>query len=111
MKTLIAIALLTSFLAGCGTVSKSSGALKVGPDTYRVFARAPFGEIVGSQQMAFTEANAYCDSLQKHMVANSTSIPGHLQGFELTVRCLSTGDFDLVRPNLQRAPDAVIQLR
>jgi hypothetical protein len=111
MKKLIAIFLLSAGLVGCGTVPNSSGTLQVGPDTYRVVARAPLGEVLGSQRMAFNEANAFCSSMQKHMVSISTSIPAHMAGYELTFRCLSTGDPNLVRPTLQRAPDKVIELR
>lgn len=52
-----------ALVAGCGTVAKSSGALPVGPDTYRLSARAPLGNMIESQKMAFTEANSHCASL------------------------------------------------
>jgi hypothetical protein len=106
---LISISAL-ALLGGCGTVAKSSGAMQVGPDTYRIMARAPMGNELGSQQMAFSEANGFCTAMGKKMVTTNTKST-QLQGYEVTFRCLRDGDPDLVRPTLQKAPDTVIQVR
>ena len=111
MKTrmFITISALT-FLGGCGTVARSSGAMQIGPDTYRIMARASMANQLESQQMAFSEANVFCNSRSKKMVTTNTrSIES--EGYEVTFRCLNDGDRDLVRPNLQRAPDTVIEVK
>ena len=97
-------------MAGCGTVARSSGAMQVGPDTYRIMARASMASQAESQKMAFGEANLYCTSLSKKMVTTNTRST-EFDGFELTFRCLRDGDPDLVRPILQKAPDTVIQVK
>lgn len=111
MKSLIAVLLLSAGLVGCGTIPSSSGVMLVGPDTFRVISRADYGEIIPSQQMAFKEANAFCASNSKLMVANSTRIHEFNRGFELNFHCLSKGDPDLIRPQLLPAPNTVIQIR
>ncbi len=97
-------------LSGCGTVSKSSGAMQIGPDTYRIIARASMANQLDSQKMAFAEANGFCLSLAKKMVTTNTK-SNDLEGYEVTFRCLNDGDSDLVRPIMQRTPDTVIQVR
>ena len=106
----ILIFTLIAWLAGCGTVARSSGAMQIGPDTYRIMARAPMASQAGSQKMAFGEANEYCTSLGKKMVTTNTK-SSELDGYEVTFRCLKDGDPDLVRPMLQRSPDTVIQVK
>ncbi len=106
-----AIAALTALVAGCGTVARSSGAMPIGPDTFKLTARAAMGSMVESQKMAFSEANTHCQSLGKNLLTTATSSNGDRGTYEVTFRCLNAGDPDLVRPNLQRAPDTVIQTR
>jgi hypothetical protein len=110
IKTAAVLACLV-VLAGCGTVPKSTGALPVGPDTYRIMARAPMGNSLESQKMAFSEAASYCEGLGRRVLVTSTLDPRDMTGYEITFRCLKEGDPDLVRPNLQRSPDTVIQVR
>ncbi len=109
MKTIIAVASI-AMLAGCGTVAKSTGAMQVGPDTYRIMARASVGNQMESQKMAFSEANSHCSSLGRKMVTTNTRSTQY-EGYELTFRCLKDGDPDLVRPVMQKAPDTVIQVK
>ena len=106
---LVTIGILT-FLGACGTVARSSGAMQIGPDTYRIMARASMANQLGSQQMAFSEANIFCDSQGKKMVTTNTK-SSEQDGYEVTFRCLKDGDPDLIRPSLQRAPDTVIQVK
>jgi len=98
-------------LTGCGTVPRSTGALPVGPDTYRIMARAPMGNSLESQKMAFIEAGSYCESMGRRVLVTNTRDPRDMSGYEITFRCLNAGDPDLVRPNLQKTPDTVIQVR
>jgi uncharacterized protein YceK len=109
MKEIIALSCI-AVLAGCGTVARSSGPLQVGPDTYRIMARASVGNQVDSQKMAFSEANSHCTSLARKMVTTNTRSTQY-DGYEVTFRCLKDGDPDLVRPMLQKAPDTVIQVK
>jgi hypothetical protein len=111
MKKFLLITISTlALLGGCGTVARSSGAMQIGPDTYRIMARASMANQMGSQQMAFSEANVFCNSQNKKMVTTNTKST-ELEGYEVTFRCLKDGDPDLVRPILQRAPDTVIQVK
>lgn len=108
-RMFVTISALT-FLGGCGTVARSSGAMQIGPDTYRIMARASMANQLGSQQMAFSEANVFCNSQGKKMVTTNTRST-ELDGYEVTFRCLKDGDPDLIRPSLQRSPDTVIQVK
>lgn len=98
------------FLSGCGTVARSSGVLQIGPDTYRVMARASVGNRIESQKMAFQEASKYCDGLGRKLLTIAT-ISSEYEGYEVTFRCLTEGDPALIRPTLQKAPDTVIQVK
>lgn len=107
------IVLFAAMLAGCGTVARSTGVMNLGPDTYRVAARASMGSVGESQRMALSEAEAHCRSMQREFVVTGTRVLQSPGGgpFEVTFRCLRAGDPDLRRPDLERAPDTVIQVR
>ena len=109
MKKVFFLTMLAG-LAGCGTVARSSGAMQIGPDTYRIMARASMANEVESQKMAFGEANQYCASLGRKMMTTNTKST-EFSGYEVTFRCLKDGDPELVRPVLQKAPDTVIQVK
>lgn len=109
MKNIFVLTLIAA-LAGCGAVARSSGPMSIGPDTYRIMARASLASQAESQKMAFGEANGYCSSLGKKMVTTNTRST-ESDGYEVTFRCLKDGDPDLVRPVLQKAPDTVIQVK
>ena len=96
-------------LAGCGTVAKSSGVLQIGPDTYRVMARASVGDRIESQKMAFNEASDHCARQVRRLMTIGT-LSTQYQGYELTFRCLAEGDPELNRPTLHKTPDTVIQI-
>lgn len=97
-------------LAGCGAVPRSSGVMKLGPDTYRISARASLANQMESQRMAFKEAGEHCAGLGREMMSVSTYTK-ELEPFELTYRCLKADDPQLKRPTLERAPDTVIQVK
>lgn len=63
--------------------------------------------------MALTEANAHCASMAKEFMTLSTRRLEDVGGgpFEVTFRCLNKNDPELQRPNLQREPDTVIQVK
>lgn len=103
----IALALVIP-LAGCGAMTKSSGPVPLGPDTWRIAVRDGFNGGSASQAMAIKEANNHCVSLGKNIMVvgvNDTGDAGNV-----TYRCLRTGDPELVRPNLKKTPDTVIQV-
>jgi len=112
MKKIITISwvLLAALLTACGTVPSSSGAMQIGPDTYRIIARAPLAKATESQRMAFSEGNSFCSSLGKKLTTTATRDAGN-SGFEITFRCLKDGDPDLVRPTLERTPDTIIKIK
>lgn len=107
----VLISLLSLTLGACGTVPRSSGAMQLGPDTYRISARASMGNSTESQKMALLEAKEYCISMKREMVVIATDLDKNFGPFEVTFRCLNAGDPDLVRPTLEKAPDTVIRVK
>lgn len=101
----------TAVLVGCGTVPSSSGVMQLGPDTYRVAARGPMGAVHKSQQIAFAEANGHCQGMGREIMVIGTKVLEDLGPYEVTFRCLRTGDADLMRPTLTPVPDKVIQFK
>jgi hypothetical protein len=107
------LAMLIGMLAlvpGCAT--RSSGILKLGPDTYTTSASA--GEFVGGstegRRMALTDANEHCAKLGKEiMVTNIAARFGNKT--EVTFRCLSKDDPGLQRPEIKQVPDVTIEDR
>ena len=100
-------------LSACGTVARSTGAMQLGPDTYRVASRASLGNVGESQKMALTEAQSYCKAASKELMVAGTRLLEAPGGgpFEVTFRCLAVGDSELQRPNLQPTPNTIIQVR
>lgn len=98
-------------LQGCGTIPSSTGVMQLGPETYRVSARASLGNAVASQKMALGEAKRHCDSLQRQTIVIRMDYDAGNGPYEVTFRCLLPGDPELVRPNLEKSPDTVIQVR
>ena len=107
------VILLTSIplLQSCGAVPRSTQPMQVGPDTYRIMARASLARKDASQEMAFSEANAFCQSMNNRKILTTNMHPSENDGFELTFRCLREGDPELVRPTFERSPDTVIKIR
>lgn len=101
------------FLNACGTVPRSSGAMQLGPDTYRVAVRAAMGNVTESQKMALTEASQFCGTLKKELLVIATERLEDIGGgpYQVTFRCLAANDSALIRPTLERAPDTVIQVK
>lgn len=114
MRKSLITTLFPLFLTAC---AQSSGALKMGPDTYSlsVHAAPARGGESGARNLALTEANAKCESEGKEIVVTnissgrSTHLPGGT--VEVTFRCLAKGDPDLQRPVYRTAPTTVIEDR
>ena len=105
---------LVLLLSAC---AQSSGALKMGPDTYSlsVHAAPVRGGEPGARNLALSEANTKCESEGKEILVTniasgrSTHLPGGT--VEVTFRCLAKGDPDLQRPTYRTAPTSVIEDR
>lgn len=99
-------------LSACGTIATSTGPMEIGPDTWRIAAKDGMKGAAGGQKMALAEANSHCQGMQRQIVVTATQQRDPPYGaFEITYRCLKAGDADLVRPNLMKAPDTVIQIK
>jgi hypothetical protein len=111
-KRLISLPLIAAVLSACGTASTSSGPMGVGPETWRIAARDGMKGAAGGQRMALSEANVHCQGMSRQILVTGTrELDPPYGSYEVTYRCLKDGDIDLVRPNLQRAPDTVIQVK
>lgn len=113
MKILIVIITLL-MTVGC---IQSSGALKMGPDTYSISVHAaPIqGGMSGSKKRAVNEANAFCTAMGKEIfVSKSGSQPSsHLPGgtTDITFMCLDKKDVELKRPKYRNEADIIIENR
>jgi hypothetical protein len=105
---IILLTVLLCLIASCGLVPRSSGPMNIGPDTWKIMARASVGSLIESQRMAMDEGLAHCAALGKKFLVIGTS---RVASFEVTYRCLFEGDPELLRPTLEKAPDTVIQVR
>jgi hypothetical protein len=99
-------------LVGC---AQSSGALKMGPNTYTItVAAAPArGGETAARRLAIEEATATCQGLGRELlVKDMTSGPAtHGAGgaVDLIFRCLEADDPEMKRPTYKRVPDTVIE--
>lgn len=106
--------LLVVAATGC---AQSSGAMKMGPDTYTISTHAApaLGGESGAKNRSLTEANTYCESMGKNIVVTSmeTKQSTHLPGgtADITFMCLADGDPDLQRPQYEPAADLVVETR
>lgn len=105
----LSIASAAVYLTSCGTITTSTGPLPIGPDTWRISAKDGIKGFGPSQAIALKEANQFCVSLNKNILVIGTK---EIQPFssEVTFRCLKSGDAELVRPNLQPAPNSIIKI-
>jgi hypothetical protein len=108
--------LATIVLTGC-TLSKGSGVLKLGPDTYTTSAAAApaGGGPSEARRVALTEANEHCQQLGKEiMVVSMDTAVTNIYGAgkaEVVFRCLSKGDPELQRPEIKQTPGVTIEDR
>jgi hypothetical protein len=113
MSVILILVLL--LLTGC-PITKSSGVLQLGPDTYTVSTMAVpgAGGSTEARRMALTEANAHCASINRQILVTnmgSSSPYGAPGKAEITFRCLAKDDPSLQRPVFQQAPDVTIEDR
>lgn len=109
-------ATLGLLLSACAS---NSGVVPIGRDTFMVSRQAAtgFSGMGDLKAQAFREANAYCEAQGKsvQVVGTTESAPPYIFGnfprSEVQFMCLTQGDPQLGRPRLEKAPDAVIQIR
>lgn len=106
---------LVGAIAGC---ANSSGAMKVGPDTYSVATSASPGKggIPAAKRIAYEEARAECGKrgLEVFSLSEKSSSPTWTEGManmELNFRCLSANDPEFQRQKVGASPDRVIEQR
>jgi len=112
MTTKAAVVLLVVIaLSGCGLRTYSSGVLPMGPDTFSVSADDLNPST--AKQAALTQAQHHCTSLGREiLVTNTRTTRGEARTlYDVTFRCLSKGDPELVRPTYETPPDVRIEER
>lgn len=110
MKRILICGLML-MLAGC----TNTGAIKIGPDTYTVSTRVPFGGPASAKGEALQEANAYCTSQRREILlqrvqASECALHGGCGEAEIVFYCLAPGDPQLRRPELKAEPNQRIQI-
>lgn len=110
MRVLIG-ALALAMLAGCA----DSGPIKVGPDTYTISTRVPFGGPASAKGQALKEANVFCEShrreiLLQHIQASECALHGGCGEAEIIFLCLSSNDPQLKRPKYSSEPTQKIEI-
>jgi hypothetical protein len=105
------MAFITVTITAACTLSKASGVSKLGPDTYTTSAAAvpAGGGPSEARRIALTEANAHCDKLGQQIIVlkvgtEVTNIHGAGKA-EVVFRCLSDGDPELRRPQVDQLPE------
>jgi len=100
-----------SALAGCVSTSQ---VLEVGRDTYSVSATADgYRTAASAREQAFNLGAQKCSQLGKHFMLLNESTARTRMGIDTTVsvtfRCLAADDPEYQRPEIQPAPNVVIE--
>lgn len=112
MIRLVTLPLMAALLSACGTIATTTGPMGIGPDTWRIAARDGMKGAAGGQRMALAEANMHCQGMSRQIMVTATrQLDPPYGAYEATYRCLKAGDLDLIRPDLQQAPNTVIQVK
>lgn len=109
MRLTVLVAVLA--LAGCGTVTKTTGVQPMGPDTFSVASDALKPSTARSH--ALGQANAHCSAAGRDILVTNTrgASVGSREVFTVTFRCLAKGDPELQRPVYVQPATAVIEDR
>lgn len=109
---LFAVAAATIAVTGC-----TSGPVLMGQDTYMMTGTGAWSWTAGAEVKGtlYQEATKFCRSEGKefmplHSRQNDANMAGSWAHAELQFRCLTHGDPELARPNMQPAPDAVVKI-
>jgi hypothetical protein len=90
---------------------------KLGPDTYTVSSAASpaRGGASGARSLALARAAEYCQQMAREvMVINMAGQTTNIHGAgsaDVSFRCLTANDPQLVRPSYERSPDVIVQHR
>lgn len=96
-------------ITGCST---SSGVLKMGTDTFSVYAHAsPIrGGLAKAKQAVYEEANKECTGAGKEILVLSERTDREGTSLTLVFKCLKSGDPELAkRPEFINHPDITIE--
>ncbi|USX11044.1 hypothetical protein [Paraburkholderia fungorum] len=110
IKRIVLCSILLMF-AGC----TDTGPIKIGPDTYTISTRVPFGGPASAKGEALQEANSYCSSqgreiLLQHEQSSECALHGGCGEAEIVFYCLTSGDPQLRRPELKAEPNQRIEV-
>lgn len=113
MKRLVLTA-IPFIVAACGSISQ---VVPIGRDSFMVESHGVAGNGASSTEKtkAFQTAAAHCKSLGREFQPISTNQTeagwGRPPSAEVQFRCLAAGDPELGRPQLQKVPDTIIEIR
>lgn len=116
MKKLTGMAVISLALSACAS---HTGIVPMGRDTFMIAKQQATGfpGLGNMKAEIIAEASQYCSAQGKELQIASTQetqppyILGNYPRSEIQFMCLSTGDRELQRPKLQRAPDTVVEIR
>lgn len=105
------ILLSTSFIVSCA----DTGPIKIGPDTYTISTRVPFGGPASAKGQALQEANEFCESnareiLLDHIQSSECALHGGCGEAEIYFFCLLPNDPQLKRGKFRADPNLKIEL-
>lgn len=94
----------------------NTGAIKVGPDTYRVSTRVALTGSAGAQGEALETAAKYCQSQQREILVQHTesgecALRGGCGQATVTFYCLAPDDPTLRRPRYTPDPTTRIEIQ
>jgi hypothetical protein len=109
------LAVISSAALFVGCVSTSQ-VLDMGRDTYSVSATADgFRSAASARESAFQAGKAMCAKQGKQFLLVNETTSRTRMGIDTTIdvsfRCLKENDPEYTRPNVQKAPDIVIEQR
>ncbi len=92
-----------------------TGPIKVGPDTYTISTRVPFGGPASAKGQALQEAAAFCESQQREILldrvqSNECALHGGCGEAEIYFGCLASNDPQLKRPKFKPDPNLKIEV-
>ena len=116
VNRLARIAVVSLSLGACAS---HTGVVPMGRDTYLLAKQQATGfpGLGNMKAEIIAEASQHCAGLNRELqiVSTQESRPPYVLGnyprAEIQFMCLVAGDRDLQRPNLQKAPDTVIEVR
>jgi hypothetical protein len=92
-----------------------TGPINIGPDTYTISTRVPFGGPASAKGDALKEANSFCASqdrqiLLNHVQSSECALHGGCGEAEIEFYCLLPGDPQLKRPKFSSDPNEKIEI-